>query len=278
MQIDGPSTSRKRIATKKFPPTASKRAKLMIASSDDDEDSDSDSSVFGVDSDGEYGYVPLKKFKASLGSRNSNKNPKKERMDTEYDPEFTSGASDDDDDDEESVIGTDFDSASDSDNDSDSSPKRKKIKAKSKRKMSKVQEWVQKKHQEATKNSKANGKSDGFKVDVLDGVRQMKNDLLQKIEELGDRLPKNTLDDLIQKLGGSEKVAEMTGRKGRIAANENGTIQYESRSETGVSMEMLNITEKDRFMSGEKASLGFSNGKPKISSFSLRFLVCLFSS
>lgn len=33
---------------------------------------------------------------------------------------------------------------------------------------------------------------------------------------------------------------------------EDGTIQYETRNEEGVSLEMLNITEKQRFMDGEK--------------------------
>lgn len=32
----------------------------------------------------------------------------------------------------------------------------------------------------------------------------------------------------------------------------NGTVQYESRSETGISMEVLNIKEKERFMNGDK--------------------------
>lgn len=41
-------------------------------------------------------------------------------------------------------------------------------------------------------------------------------------------------------------------QKGRIAGLEDGTVQYESRSEDGVSLEMLNIKEKQRFMDGEK--------------------------
>ena len=44
---------------------------------------------------------------------------------------------------------------------------------------------------------------------------------------------------------------QMTGRKGRIVQNEDG-IQYESRCESDVSMENLNIMEKKRFMDGEK--------------------------
>lgn len=80
----------------------------------------------------------------------------------------------------------------------------------------------------------------------------MKQDLLRKIEKLGEKLPPNTLDQLIDELGGPENVAEMTGRKGRVVQNEDGSIQYESRSEHDVPLETLNLTEKKRFMDGEK--------------------------
>ena len=42
----------------------------------------------------------------------------------------------------------------------------------------------------------------------------------------------------------------MTGRKGRVVQNHEG-IQYESRSESDVPLEILNFTEKQRFMDGE---------------------------
>ena len=48
----------------------------------------------------------------------------------------------------------------------------------------------------------------------------------------------------------------MTGRKGRVVSTENGSIQYESRSEVDVPLEILNLTEKQRFMDGEKVSVG----------------------
>ncbi|KAL1110543.1 hypothetical protein AAG570_008071 [Ranatra chinensis] len=79
----------------------------------------------------------------------------------------------------------------------------------------------------------------------------MKEELLGKIEKLGERLPPNTLDQLIDELGGPENVAEMTGRKGRVVQTEDG-IQYESRSEVDVPLETLNLTEKQRFMDGLK--------------------------
>lgn len=88
--------------------------------------------------------------------------------------------------------------------------------------------------------------------DNIERACEMKEDLLRKIEKLGDKLPPNTLDQLIDELGGPENVAEMTGRKGRVVQNEDGSIQYESRSEHDVPLETLNLTEKQRFMDGEK--------------------------
>ncbi|XP_050090507.1 protein strawberry notch isoform X2 [Anopheles aquasalis] len=88
--------------------------------------------------------------------------------------------------------------------------------------------------------------------DAIERACQMKDELLAKIERLGDRLPANTLDQLIDELGGPENVAEMTGRKGRVVQNDDGSIQYESRSEQDVPLETLNITEKKRFMDGDK--------------------------
>ncbi|XP_046385917.1 protein strawberry notch [Ischnura elegans] len=88
--------------------------------------------------------------------------------------------------------------------------------------------------------------------DAIERACRMKEELLSKVEDLGDRLPPNTLDQLIDELGGPENVAEMTGRKGRVVQTEDGQIQYESRSEVDVPLETLNLTEKQRFMDGEK--------------------------
>ncbi|XP_055677272.1 protein strawberry notch isoform X2 [Lutzomyia longipalpis] len=88
--------------------------------------------------------------------------------------------------------------------------------------------------------------------DAIERACTMKDELLEKIEKLGDKLPPNTLDQLIDELGGPENVAEMTGRKGRVVQTEDGQIQYESRSEQDVPLETLNLTEKQRFMNGEK--------------------------
>lgn len=87
---------------------------------------------------------------------------------------------------------------------------------------------------------------------AIERACSMKEELLTQIEALGERLPPNTLDQLIDELGGPENVAEMTGRKGRVVQTEDGAIQYESRSEVDVPLETLNLTEKQRFMDGEK--------------------------
>ena len=44
----------------------------------------------------------------------------------------------------------------------------------------------------------------------------------------------------------------MTGRKGRIVQHADGQIGYESRSEADIPLEILNISERERFMRGEK--------------------------
>ncbi|RVE49107.1 hypothetical protein evm_006228 [Chilo suppressalis] len=87
---------------------------------------------------------------------------------------------------------------------------------------------------------------------AIERACSMKEELLAAIERLGRRLPPNTLDQLVDELGGTDNVAEMTGRKGRVIQTEDGQILYESRSEADVPLETLNLTEKQRFMDGEK--------------------------
>ncbi|KAL7377325.1 hypothetical protein ABVT39_025953 [Epinephelus coioides] len=88
--------------------------------------------------------------------------------------------------------------------------------------------------------------------DAVEHAQHMKKGLLERLEDLAEDLPPNTLDELIDELGGPENVAEMTGRKGRVVSNDDGSITYESRSELDVPVEILNLTEKQRFMDGEK--------------------------
>ncbi|XP_038572206.1 protein strawberry notch homolog 2 isoform X2 [Micropterus salmoides] len=83
-------------------------------------------------------------------------------------------------------------------------------------------------------------------------IEEMKQSLLNKISILGKELPLNTLDELIDKFGGPDKVSEMTGRKGRVVRRPDGSVRYESRAEQGLTIEHINIKEKDRFMAGEK--------------------------
>ncbi|XP_061093328.1 si:ch73-63e15.2 isoform X2 [Conger conger] len=83
-------------------------------------------------------------------------------------------------------------------------------------------------------------------------IEEMKQDLLFKISVLGKELPLNTLDELIDKFGGPELVSEMTGRKGRVVRRPDGSVRYESRAEQGLTIDHVNIKEKERFMCGEK--------------------------
>uniref|UniRef100_A0A8C2QP55 Protein strawberry notch homolog 2 n=1 Tax=Cricetulus griseus TaxID=10029 RepID=A0A8C2QP55_CRIGR len=87
---------------------------------------------------------------------------------------------------------------------------------------------------------------------VLERVERLKQGLLAKVRTLGRELPVNTLDQLIHQLGGPECVAEMTGRKGRVVSRPDGSVVFESRAEQGLSIDHVNLREKQRFMSGEK--------------------------
>ena len=46
-------------------------------------------------------------------------------------------------------------------------------------------------------------------VNAVEKASAMKRDLLEAIERFGDRLPPNTLDQLIDELGGPDCVAEV---------------------------------------------------------------------
>ncbi|KAK4336681.1 hypothetical protein RND71_044107 [Anisodus tanguticus] len=88
--------------------------------------------------------------------------------------------------------------------------------------------------------------------EARNACERMRDSILAKLDKLSDRLPSNTIDELIDQLGGSEMVAEMTGRKGRVISTDQGDVIYESRNDGDVSLEMLNIAEKNRFMNDEK--------------------------
>lgn len=96
-----------------------------------------------------------------------------------------------------------------------------------------------------------NAQSDDPIIIHGDRLKVLYDELFKTIDIVGPKLPTNTLDDLIDRLGGPNKVAEMTGRKGRIVKDLNGNVSYRQRNETDA-LENLNIKEKERFMSGKK--------------------------
>jgi len=66
-------------------------------------------------------------------------------------------------------------------------------------------------------------------------------------------LPNNPLDDIIDQLGGPDNVAEITGRRGMlIRASDGKGVIYQARNAKEVSMEMINMHEKQQFMDGKK--------------------------
>lgn len=149
-----------------------------------------------------------------------------------------------------------------SDSDSDNDPWSRKKKGKKQKKITKKRPSTQEKISMLLTQKSSKAKTNGGVVaaenkgyapprDAIERACNMKEELLNQIERLGEKLPPNTLDQLIDELGGPENVAEMTGRKGRVVQTEDG-IQYESRSEIDVPLETLNLTEKQRFMDGEK--------------------------
>lgn len=82
-------------------------------------------------------------------------------------------------------------------------------------------------------------------------LSELRDELFSLIDAIGPSLPNNTLDDLINRLGGPTKVAEMTGRKGRVVKDDDGMISYRQRNEEDA-LEDMNIAERERFMSGKK--------------------------
>ncbi|KAL0398948.1 UNVERIFIED_CONTAM: protein FORGETTER 1 [Sesamum radiatum] len=66
-------------------------------------------------------------------------------------------------------------------------------------------------------------------------------------------LPNNPLDDIIDQLGGPDKVAEITGRRGMLVRASGGKgVTYQARNTKDITMEMVNMHEKQLFMDGKK--------------------------
>ncbi|XP_039030219.1 protein FORGETTER 1-like [Hibiscus syriacus] len=80
---------------------------------------------------------------------------------------------------------------------------------------------------------------------------QRKSKILDIIRSLD--LPNNPLDDFIDQIGGPDKVAEMTGRRGMLVRASSGKgVTYQARNTKEVTMEMVNMHEKQVFMDGKK--------------------------
>lgn len=190
---------------------------------------------------------------ASSGDDDDSDVEVKSEPESDFEPSVSSSAAEESDGSSavESDAEDDFNPFGD-DSDSDDPWASRKNKSKNKNKKQKTKK--KKKHDKSMGNGAASQPA-VRNVPTVDSEKKaaaMKQELLDRLEKLGDKLPPNTLDQLIDELGGPENVAEMTGRKGRVVSTDNGTIQYESRSEVDVPLETLNLTEKQRFMDGEK--------------------------
>ncbi|KAI8553226.1 hypothetical protein RHMOL_Rhmol06G0327600 [Rhododendron molle] len=84
-----------------------------------------------------------------------------------------------------------------------------------------------------------------------EGAMERKLKILEIIRSLD--LPNNPLDDIIDQLGGPDKVAEITGRRGMLVRASGGKgVTYQARNTKDVTMEMVNMHEKQLFMDSKK--------------------------
>ena len=82
-------------------------------------------------------------------------------------------------------------------------------------------------------------------------LRGIKEELLREARSLS--LPDNPLDELIHQLGGTEKVAELTGRKMKLVYDGDGRVQMVQRAKAlDVTVARVNMAEKEAFMNGQK--------------------------
>ena len=91
----------------------------------------------------------------------------------------------------------------------------------------------------------------------IEELVQMRQTLLDDIETLD--LPPNPLDDLIDRLGGVDQVAEMTGRPGRMVRvqtkNKKNKFVYSKRAAASQDdADRVNLVERRHFMDGTKAA------------------------
>lgn len=85
----------------------------------------------------------------------------------------------------------------------------------------------------------------------FEAAMERKSKILEIIRSLG--LPNNPLDDIIDQLGGPDKVAEITGRRGMLVRAASGKgVTYQARNTKEITMEMVNMHEKQLFMDAKK--------------------------
>ena len=102
-------------------------------------------------------------------------------------------------------------------------------------------------------------RDDGEYVETVQECVIVRDSLIKWVEGL--TLPPSPLDDLIDRLGGPSKVAEMTGRHVCMYRGANGKVKLSDRSTGGIDVskdssinkyDQINIREADNFNSGKK--------------------------
>lgn len=98
--------------------------------------------------------------------------------------------------------------------------------------------------------------SDRMEGYTTDDVHILCHQIIEWYDFIADKidLPANPLDDLIHNLGGQDKVAELTGRKGGIFFDEDGVAEYRNRKadDSQFRKKDVNLFEKNLFMEGKK--------------------------
>ena len=101
-------------------------------------------------------------------------------------------------------------------------------------------------------------------IAVIPELLKIRDELIRRVDSLN--LPANSIDTLIDELGGVEKVAELTGRGGRMVRDEKDKTSFRYRKRAGnssekfglssqedlVAIDQVNIIEKKKFMDGKK--------------------------